>query len=54
MKLSNKTKSCKTCKYTEYQCMILRKLKAYDNGFYIANTFVDYKDFYCNKWECWE
>lgn len=44
-------KSCKTCKHTEFNCLILRKLKQADTSFYIGGEFVYYGEFYCSKWE---
>lgn len=43
-------KSCNNCKYTEYQCSILKHIKQQDRNFYVGNEFVSRKDFYCSRW----
>ena len=43
--------NCINCRFTEFQCKILLKLKNYNNDFHIGNKFIEYKDFCCNQWQ---
>ena len=43
--------NCSNCLFTEYECKIYEKLKTHDNGFFIANKFIETKKFCCNQWE---